>query len=259
VTSSRTGAPSCGAVRRVDLVGARVSAFVAETLAPDRLATIIGAAPRVIRTEPQGTRVRLSEVPTRDGSIERPHSSHHLEGSPPLNIVTLCTGNVARSVMLGYMLTSLVENIGKEWTIRSAGTHVAEGSAMSGRTRDALLKIQALGEHRYGSHRSHQLNITDTEWAHVILAVETDNVNFVRANFALAGDKTVQLAQFVRFAPAVGSFDEKLRAVVAHEPTKDFDIDDPAGGDQATYDRCARQLWELAQSFAQLVEGESVD
>jgi protein-tyrosine-phosphatase len=31
-----------------------------------------------------------------------------------LNIVTLCTGNVARSVMLGYMLTTLAEASGVE-------------------------------------------------------------------------------------------------------------------------------------------------
>lgn len=176
-----------------------------------------------------------------------------------LNIVTLCTGNVARSVMLGYMLTSLAENSGQEWKIRTAGTHVVEGSAMSGRTREALTKIDGLGDHRYGAHRSHQLDIADAEWAHVILAAEVDNVNYVRMNFAPYGDKVVQLAAFVQFAPTMGSYNAKLRVAVSHEPTKDCDVDDPAGGHQATYDRCARQLWELAQSFAHLVEGESVD
>jgi protein-tyrosine-phosphatase len=34
-----------------------------------------------------------------------------------------------------------------------------------------------------------------------------------------------------------------------------LDVADPAGGDQAVYDACARQLWELAQVFALLVEG----
>jgi len=192
--------------------------------------------------------------------VEKRRSGIHIrEGVSTLNIVTLCTGNVARSVMLGYMLTSLAEGFGQEWKIRTAGTHVVEGSAMSGRTRDALMKIEGLGDHRYGAHRSHQLDIRDAEWAHVILAVEVDNVNFVRLNFAPYGDKVVQLAHFVRFAPTVGSFDAMLRVALTHEPTKDSDIDDPAGGDQATYDRCARQLWELAQSFAQLLEGKSVD
>lgn len=172
-----------------------------------------------------------------------------------MNIVTLCTGNVARSVMLGYMLTTLAEETGQEWHVRTAGTHVSEGSAMSSRTRDALMKIEELGNHRYGAHRSHQLNEADVEWAGVILAAEASNVNFVRVNFTAHSDRAVQLAQFVRFAPLDGTLASKLRAATTHDPSADFDVDDPAGGDQATYDACARQLWDLAQAFA-LVIGE---
>jgi protein-tyrosine-phosphatase len=176
-----------------------------------------------------------------------------------LNIITLCTGNVARSVMLGYMLTTIAESTRAEWHVRTAGTHVTEGSAMSARTRDALLTIEELGDHRYGAHRSHQLNQADTEWADVILAAEADNVKFVRANFATNADKAVQLAQFVRFAPLDGDVDAQLRAASAHEPSPDFDVEDPAGADQLTYDACARQLWDLAQAFALLVGAERVD
>jgi protein-tyrosine phosphatase len=170
-----------------------------------------------------------------------------------LNIVTLCTGNVARSVMLGYMLTTIAEATDEEWHVRTAGTHVTEGSAMSSRTRDALLKIDELGDHRYGAHRSHQLNETDVEWAQVILAAEASNVDFVRANFPANADKAAQLAQFVRFAPLDGELDAQLRATRSHEPSPEFDVADPAGGDQAAYDACARQLWDLAQAFALIV------
>src|ERR1700690_2035785 len=124
-----------------------------------------------------------------------------------LNIVTLCTGNVARSVMLGYMLTTIAESTGEEWHIRTAGTHVTEGAAMSGRTRDALIRIDELGGHRYGAHRSHQLTGADAEWADVILCAESDNVRYVRATYATNADKAVQLAQFVRFAPLDGDID----------------------------------------------------
>jgi protein-tyrosine-phosphatase len=175
----------------------------------------------------------------------------------PLNIVTLCTGNVARSVMLGYMLTTLGESSGVAWTIRTAGTHVAEGSAMSGRTRDALLKIEELGEHRYGAHRSHQLNDSDCEWADIILAAEYDNVRFVRMKFPAFADKAVQLSGFVRFAPLDGDVLAKLRRVSLHQPSSEFNVADPAGGDQATYDACARQLWDLAQAFTLIVVDNS--
>jgi protein-tyrosine-phosphatase len=174
-----------------------------------------------------------------------------------LNIVTLCTGNVARSVMLGYMLTTLADANGEEWHVRTAGTHVTEGSAMSARTRNALMSIDELGDHRYGAHRSHQLNEADVEWADVILAAEADNVNFVRIGFGLASAKAVQLAQFVRFAPLDGDFAAQLRAAQSHDPSPEFDVQDPAGGDQSTYDACAQQLWDLAQAFA-LIVGERV-
>jgi len=173
--------------------------------------------------------------------------------SQSLNIVTLCTGNVARSVMLGYMLTSMADATGERWHVRSAGTHVTEGAPMSGRTRDALLKIEELGDHRYGAHRSHQLVDADAEWADVILAAEVDNVNFVRANFAPFANKTIQLAQFVRCAPPGSDLGSQLRTALTHDPSTEFNVDDPAGGDQATYDACARQLWELTQTFALLV------
>jgi protein-tyrosine-phosphatase len=173
--------------------------------------------------------------------------------SEALKIVTLCTGNVARSVMLGYMLVTLADASGVEWHIRTAGTHVMEGSAMSVRTRDALIAIEELGAHHYGGHRSHQLDEHDVQWADVILASEADHVRFVRTNFSAHAHKAVQLAQFTRYAPLGGSMEQQLVTLSQLEPTSTFDVADPAGADQATYDRCARQLWELSQIFATLV------
>jgi len=161
--------------------------------------------------------------------------------------------------MLGYMLTTLAEVSGNEWQIRTAGTHVTEGLAMSGRTRDALMKIEDLDGHHYGAHRSHQLDEADCAWADVILAAEADNVRFVRTTFVAHSDKAVQLAQFDRYASPNRSIVEQLREVVAHEPSAEFDVGDPAGGDQVTYDACARQLWNLAQTFALIVREESAD
>ena len=174
-----------------------------------------------------------------------------------MNVVTLCTGNVARSVMLGYMLTTLAEATGEDWHVRTAGTHVIEGSAMSGRTRDALRRIDELRGHHFSAHRSHQLTDADVDWADVILASEADHVNFVRANFPDGADRAVQLHQFVRRAPLEGSFDVKLVAVIALGPSTSFDVTDPAGGDQAVYDECARQLWQMAEVFATLVGAAS--
>jgi protein-tyrosine phosphatase len=173
-----------------------------------------------------------------------------------LNIVTLCTGNVARSVMLGYMLTTLAENDGLDWHVRTAGTHVVEGSAMSSRTRDALLTIAELGEHHFGHHRSHQLNADDVAWADAIVTTEASQVLYVRRNFRSATTKTVSLQQFLREAPLDQPFVEQLGYVSSLEPLDYFDVHDPAGGDQATYSACAAQLWTMAQALTALLGGD---
>jgi protein-tyrosine-phosphatase len=169
-----------------------------------------------------------------------------------MNIVTLCTGNVARSVMLGYLLTTLAEANGADWSIRTAGTHVIEGSAMSSRTRDALMKLDDLGAHHFSGHRSHQLTAEDVRWCDVMLACEADNVHFVRTHHGDGASKAVIFQQFLREAPLDTDFDEQVHYVASLEPLAFFDIEDPAGKDQAAYDACAAQLWEMAQVFAVL-------
>jgi len=155
--------------------------------------------------------------------------------------------------MLGYMLTTLAEASGEDWRVRTAGTHVIEGSAMSGRTREALMAIEELGGHHFNAHRSHQLSDEDVAWADVILASEAAHVHFVRRHFVDAAPKAVQIHQFVRFAPLDATFEEQLEVTSALEPLGEFDVVDPAGGDQGVYDQVALQLWEMAQVFALLV------
>jgi protein-tyrosine-phosphatase len=170
-----------------------------------------------------------------------------------MNVVILCTGNVARSVMLGYMLTTIAEADGREWRVRTAGTHAEGGAAMSSRTRDALLALDDLGEHHYGAHRSHQVTGDDVAWADVVLAMEASQVHLARRWFPDAVGRIVQLGQFVRAAPLDESLAEQVAAVAALEPDATLDVADPAGGEQDTYDLCARELWEMAQVFAVVV------
>jgi protein-tyrosine phosphatase len=174
----------------------------------------------------------------------------------PLKIVTLCTGNVARSVMLGYMFTSLAEANGLDWSVRSAGTHVIEGSAMSARTRDALEALPDLGEHRYGHHRSHQLTGGDVAWADVVVTSEASQVKFVRTNFPDGSSKTVSLGQFLLEAPLDEPFHDQVHAVAELAPDDDLDVIDPAGGNQDVYDAIATQLWAMAMVFLTLVEDD---
>jgi len=169
-----------------------------------------------------------------------------------VNILTVCTGNVARSAMLGFMLTSIARESASQWSVRSAGTHVIEGSTMSSRTRDALLSVAELGDHRFSAHRSHQLTPRDVAWADVVLAAEADHVRFVRRLAPREMARVVQIRQFVLHAPPGEPIGRQLAVVSGLELDATLDVADPAGGDQGDYDAIARSLWRLALDFAAL-------
>ncbi len=161
--------------------------------------------------------------------------------------------------MLGFMLETLAQTHGVDWTVRTAGTHAVEGQAISQRTLEALERIPELAAHHFTVHRSHQLRDEDIDWAQVVLTAEADHVAFVRARYPDARGKAVQLGAFCRFATLDGPFHAQLAAAVAATPDDQFDVADPAGGTQDDYDRCADQLWELAQVFATLVDPDGLD
>ncbi len=172
-------------------------------------------------------------------------------------VVTLCTGNAARSVMLGFMFEALAESHDVDWEIRTAGTHVVEGQAMSPRTLEALERIDELGERSFTHHRSHQLSDDDVAWADVIVAIEADHVAYVRARHPEAREKTIQLRSFCLRAPLDGEFSDQVRSVAEHNPDDLLDVPDPAGKEQDAYNACAVELWDLAQVFCTVAFGES--
>ncbi len=154
--------------------------------------------------------------------------------------------------MLGYMLESLRTDA-DPWRVRTAGTLVTEGHAMSSRTRDALLAIPELSNQPVNSHRGHRVSADDVAWAHVIVATEAAHVRFMRTHFPAATSKTIVLGQFLERATFRASFPMLVAHASALEPDSRFDVIDPAGGDQAAYDACASQLWAMAQNFAVLL------
>jgi protein-tyrosine-phosphatase len=169
-----------------------------------------------------------------------------------LRIVTLCTGNAARSVMAGVMLEHLSREGGIDLDVATAGTHAVEGRPMSARVRLAMGSIEVLDLSRAGAHRSHQLTEEDCAAADLVIAMEADHVAYVRRNHAVAAAKTATVRRIAsELDPGDRGLHERLSTLdLAHVDLVDeIDVLDPAGRDQPAYDDCAAELWELCQAL----------
>ena len=170
-----------------------------------------------------------------------------------MKIVTLGTANVARSVMLAYMLATIAEAEGRDWRVNSAGTHAVENLSISPRAWAGLESVGELGDHNYAAHRSHLITASDLDEADVVLVMEASQVRYVENLDERLGVRAVHFASFVRSAPLDEPLAAQIRAVRALGLDDTLDVADLSSAEEAAYERCARELWELAQAFAVIV------
>jgi protein-tyrosine-phosphatase len=186
-----------------------------------------------------------SDDPSRSGDAAR----SHLPTSPPAegrsHVLVLCTGNAARSVIAG----ALLDACGVDVKVTTAGTHVIEHQPMSRRTRDALSSIGIDAP----AHRSRQVSESDVESADLVIAMEADHVRYVRRRHPDAASRTATLRWLVENLPA-GDQELSQRVAGLHlaelDPDLQGEVEDPAGGDEAKYRRCARELQALIDDLA---------
>ncbi len=153
-------------------------------------------------------------------------------------LLTLCSGNAARSVMAGAMLEAAPVHV------VTAGTHVVEGQPMSRRTSDALAAVGV----RVDGHRSHQLTDEDVVQAGLIVAMAGEHVAFVRRWHPEAAAKTATIKRLARgLAAGPAPLSERIRVLRLDEtPVEPWeDVEDPAGGEDRDYLSCAHQLAAL--------------
>jgi protein-tyrosine-phosphatase len=153
------------------------------------------------------------------------------------NLVFLCTGNAARSVMGG----AIVRTHRADLEVVTAGTHVIEGMPMSWRTRDALAALDVKAD----GHRSYQLRDGDVAIADLVIAMAGEHVGYVRRVHPQAAARTVTLKRLARdLTPGTDDLSARVAALDLGAVTvEDWeDVDDPAGGDLPEFEACAREI-----------------
>ena len=164
------------------------------------------------------------------------------------SLISLCTGNAARSVMLGAILRDLRPDI----VVITAGTHVIDGQPISGRTRAGLAVLGL----RADDHRSRQLDPADLDSVDLVVGMAHEHVSWMRRHHPEHATRTAMLRPLARdLAPGPSSLPDRVAALdladcVAHPSD---DVVDPAGGDDEDYRRCARELGALAEQLAPLL------
>ena len=130
-------------------------------------------------------------------------------------LLVLCTGNAARSVMAGFMFDALSDGRpGAPLHVVTAGTHTIDGQPMGLRTRTALTRLPELEGADFRRHRSRQVHGVDLVHAELVVVMEADHVRFVRRRFPDAAAKTGTIRYLTRhLAPSPPALGERVAAL----------------------------------------------
>jgi protein-tyrosine-phosphatase len=159
-------------------------------------------------------------------------------------------------VAAAYLLGGCVDEAGTAVELRTAGTHATPGQPVSSRTVAALAAVVGVPV-ALSDHRARQLDGADVAWADLVVAMEATQVRALRRTQPDVARRCATLGLLARELPP-----ERRplagRVATLHLDERELDgaddVDDPAGGDDAAYERTMAVLvaWcgELARRLA---------
>ncbi len=161
------------------------------------------------------------------------------------SILVICTGNAARSVMVG----AIVNDRRPDLSVVTAGTLTMDGQPISWRTREALRRIELNAP----NHRSKQMQQHHGDEAQLIIALAPEHVEWVRRNHPHVAHKTVTLKRLVRHLShdRHTPLSERVAALRAHEVELEpwEEVVDPGGGEVDVFIDCAIEVVALCDEL----------
>jgi protein-tyrosine-phosphatase len=167
-------------------------------------------------------------------------------------VLTVCTGNVHRSVLAEHVLRAGVSWLGLGWRVSSAGTAAVPGRPVDPGTERVLARSRIAVAPGWTTH---QLDLASVRAADLVLVAAEEHRRVIAELDPSALSRVYLLRQFARLAVAVGDSGspvesgpelvEAASAVRAHVqpvPPGADDIADPVGRSDRVLRACLRDI-----------------